>query len=128
MKKGLLKKMTALLLAAASVFSLSACRNGETQESPTGSPSGAPAESQEVNVPDRGTPDRSDLMYLSAIEGYKKSDWTADWIWTKGCSEDSYVVFRKTFTLDQAGSATAYISAVEKYVLWVNGEMVVLDG
>ena len=38
------------------------------------------------------------------------------------------MVFRKTFTLDQAGSATAYISAVDKYVLWVNGEMAVLDG
>lgn len=126
MKKSLLTKMTALLLAAASVFSLSGCRDDAAQES--GAPSGGPVESQQVDVPDWGTPDRSDLLYLSAIEGYKKSDWTADWIWTKSCSEDSYVVFRKTFTLDQAGSATAYISAVDKYVLWVNGEMAVLDG
>ena len=128
LKKGLFTKLTALLLVAASVLSLSACQNDAAQESPTGSPSGAPAESQEVTVPNRGTPDRSDLLYLSAIESYKKSDWTADWIWTKSCSEDSYVVFRKTFTLDQAGSATAYISAVDKYVLWVNGEMAVMDG
>ena len=39
------------------------------------------------------------------------------------------VAFRKTFTLDETvESATAFISAVDKYVLWVNGEMVVLDG
>ena len=39
------------------------------------------------------------------------------------------MAFRKTFTLDQAvPSATAFISAVDKYVLWVNGELVVLDG
>lgn len=80
-------------------------------------------------VPERGTPDRSDLRYLSAIEGYKKTDWTANWIWTGSCSEDSYVIFRKSFHLDTGvESATACISAADKYVLWVNGEMLVLDG
>ena len=39
------------------------------------------------------------------------------------------MAFRKTFTLEQdVLSATAFISAVDKYVLWVNGELVVLDG
>lgn len=88
----------------------------------------APAD-VETTVSNRGTPDRSDLMYLDSIEGYKKTDWTASWIWTESCAEDSYVAFRKTFTLDQAvPSATAFISAVDKYVLWVNGELAVLDG
>ena len=66
-----------------------------------------------ATVPDRGEPDRSDLKYLSAIESYEKTDWTADWIWTQSCSEDSYVAFRKTFTLDEdIDTATAFISAV----------------
>ena len=69
------------------------------------------------------------MLYTGALDEYKKSDWTANWIWTESCSEDSYVAFRKTFTLEEAvESATAYISAVDKYVLWVNGEMLVLDG
>lgn len=82
-----------------------------------------------VIAPDRGTPDKSNLLYTEALESYKKTDWTASWIWTESCSEDSYVAFRKTFTLDEdVASATAYISAVDKYVLWVNGELVTLDG
>ncbi len=80
-------------------------------------------------VVDRGEPDRSDLLYLSSIEQYEKTDWSAEWIWTKGCSEDSYVLFRKEFELrDSLDSVTAYISAVDSYILWVNGEMVVIDG
>lgn len=125
MKKNWFKRGAALLLCAASIFSLLAgCDNrGDVTPSPS-----APVEG-ETTVPDRGAPDRSDLLYLDSIEGYKKTDWTASWIWTESCAEDSYVAFRKTFTLDQAApSATAFISAVDKYVLWVNGELVVLDG
>ena len=119
------KKIIALLLALAALLSMAGCQTDPKETTPETTS----APDVEAGVPDRGTPDRSDLKYLSAIEGYKKTDWTANWIWTKGCSEDSYVVFRKTFTLDQAvESATAYISAVDKYVLWVNGELVVLDG
>ncbi len=124
-KREWLTRGTALLLCAASIFSLLAgCDNrGDVTPSPS-----APVEG-ETTVPDRGAPDRSDLLYLDSIEGYKKTDWTASWIWTESCAEDSYVAFRKTFTLDQAApSATAFISAVDKYVLWVNGELVVLDG
>lgn len=116
MKKFAWRKALSLVLLAAMVLGMAACADQEP----------APAEAA---VPERGQPDRSDLLYLSAIEGYEKSDWSANWIWTKGCSEDSYVVFRKTFTLEQdIASATAFISAVDKYVLWVNGEMLVLDG
>ena len=125
MKKNWFKRGAALLLCAASIFSLLAgCDNrGDVTPSPS-----APVEG-ETTVPDRGAPDRSDLLYLDSIEGYQKADWTASWIWTESCAEDSYVAFRKTFTLDQAApSTTAFISAVDKYVLWVNGELVVLDG
>lgn len=125
MKKALFPRGIALLLCTVSVFSLLAGCGGKVVTTPD------PAESAkgDVAVPDRGVPDRSDLLYLSAIEGYKKTDWTANWIWTESCAEDSYVAFRKTFTLEQAvPTATAFISAADKYVLWVNGELVVLDG
>ena len=125
MRRTLLKRGVALALCAVLGLSLLAGCSQEGADAP-GSGSPAPAE---VAVPDNGTPDRSGLIYLDAIGAYKKADWTAHWIWTEGCSEDSYVAFRKTFTLDQAvPSATAYISAVDKYVLWVNGQLTVLDG
>ena len=125
MKKALFPRGIALLLCTVSIFSLLAGCGGKVVTTPD------PAESAkgDVSVPERGVPDRSDLLYLSAIEGYKKTDWTANWIWTENCAEDSYVAFRKTFTLEQAvPTATAVISAADKYVLWVNGELVVLDG
>lgn len=125
MKKALFPRGIALLLCTVSIFSLLAGCSGKMVTTPD------PAESAkgDVSVPERGVPDRSDLLYLSAIEGYKKTDWTANWIWTENCAEDSYVAFRKTFTLEQAvPTATAFISAADKYVLWVNGELVVLDG
>ena len=125
MKKALFPRGIALLLCTVSIFSLLAGCSGKVVTTPD------PAESAkgDVSVPERGVPDRSDLLYLSAIGGYKKTDWTANWIWTENCAEDSYVAFRKTFTLEQAvPTATAFISAADKYVLWVNGELVVLDG
>ena len=125
MKKALFPRGIALLLCTVSIFSLLAGCGGKVVTTPD------PAESVkgDVSAPNRGIPDRSDLLYLSAIEGYKKTDWTANWIWTENCAEDSYVAFRKTFTLEQAvPTATAFISAADKYVLWVNGELVVLDG
>lgn len=125
MKKALFPSGIALLLCTVSIFSLLAGCGGKVVTTPD------PAESAkgDVSAPNRGIPDRSDLLYLSAIEGYKKTDWTANWIWTESCAEDSYVAFRKTFTLEQAvPTATAFISAADKYVLWVNGELVVLDG
>lgn len=125
MKKALFPRGIALLLCTVSIFSLLAGCGGKVVTTPD------PAESVkgDVSAPNRGIPDRSDLLYLSAIEGYKKTDWTANWIWTESCAEDSYVAFRKTFTLEQAvPTATAFISAADKYVLWVNGELVVLDG
>ena len=125
MKKALFPRGIALLLCTVSIFSLLAGCGGKVVTTPD------PAESAkgDVSAPNRGIPDRSDLLYLSAIEGYKKTDWTANWIWTESCAEDSYVAFRKTFTLEQAvPTATAFISAADKYVLWVNGELVVLDG
>ena len=123
MKSKLAKRALCLTLAVASIFSLAACG----KEAETAAETTAPTQAA-VAVPQREEPDRSNLLYLSAIEPYCKTDWAADWIWTKSCSDDSYVAFRKTVTADADTEATAYISAVDKYVLWLNGEMVVLDG
>ncbi len=127
--KKLLTKMTALALCAASLLALLAGCDPQGGGEPPPPPPDATPTQEAAQVPERGKPDRSDLAYPETVAAQEKTDWTADWIWTKGCSEDSYVVFRKTFTLDaDVASATAFISAVDKYVLWVNGELVVLDG
>lgn len=123
MKSKLVTRALCMTLAAASIFSLAACG----KETETAAETTAPTQAA-VAAPQREEPDRANLLYLSAIEPYCKADWTANWIWTKSCSDDSYVAFRKTVTADAAMEATAYISAVDKYVLWLNGEMVVLDG
>lgn len=125
MKKNYLRAI-ALVLVFAAMLAMAGCGQGNSPAETTTAPTEAEVA---ATVPDRGAPDKSNLLYTDAIDSYKKTDWTAQWIWTKACSEDSYVAFRKTFTLDEAiESATAFISAVDKYVLWVNGEMVVLDG
>lgn len=81
------------------------------------------------NIPETGKADRSDLKYVEELDAYKKSDWKGHWIWTTNCYEDSYVAFRKKFTLDNdIENITAYISAESKYCLWVNEELVTIDG
>ncbi len=127
-----MKRLISFILVICMISVLFAACNGKTIDSDTKTDTKdteetAPA-AEEIHAPDRGTPDRSGLKYLDSIEGYLKNDWSAEWIWTKGCSEDSYVAFRKTFTVDKAEKATAYVSAVDKYVLWLNGEMKVIDG
>ncbi|MBQ4382481.1 MAG: alpha-L-rhamnosidase N-terminal domain-containing protein [Oscillospiraceae bacterium] len=110
-----MKRLVALFLALVLCLAAAACVP-------------APKEPETVPAPERGKMDRSDLLYTDAIAGYEKTDWQAEWIWTKSCSDDSYVAFRKTFSLASAQNATAFISAADKYVLWVNGQLTVLDG
>ena len=120
-----MKRIVGLMLVC--MLLLSAC-GAQPKPEPTPEPTPEPVAGVDF-APDTGTADRSSLPYLSAIESSRKADWQASWIWTKGCSDDSYMMFRKTFTLDaEPGEATAWISAVDKYVLWVNGELTVLDG
>jgi len=130
MRQAFCSKSVALLLCIVTVLTLLAgCGGPNVTPGPEVTPGTDGSTGVTEEVPNRGVPERSDLLYLSALEGYKKSDWSANWIWTKSCAEDSYVAFRKTFTLDRdVSSAIAFISAVDKYVLWVNGELVVLDG
>lgn len=98
-------------------------------------------ESAEVPPPDEKPPveedpteeqpvDRSDLAYYTSLEEYKKTDWNgAKWIWASTTSVNSYVAFRKTFSLDKVpAEAVANIAAESKYYLWMNEELAVFDG
>ncbi|MFR1632070.1 MAG: hypothetical protein ACLSU0_02750 [Oscillospiraceae bacterium] len=98
-------------------------------------------ESAEVPPPDEKPPveedpteeqpvDRSDLAYYTALEDYKKTDWGgAKWIWASTTSANSYVAFRKTFSLEKVPEeAVANIAAESKYYLWMNEELAVFDG
>ena len=88
MKKKRFARWIALVLCLASALSLAAC--GDSGE-PASVPSETAESAETAAVPDRGAPDRSELKYTEAIEAYRKSDWTGNWIWTEACSEDSYV-------------------------------------
>lgn len=98
-------------------------------------------ESAEVPPPDEKPPveedpteeqpvDRSDLAYYTSLEEYKKTDWNgAKWIWASTTSANSYVAFRKTFSLEKVPEeAVANIAAESKYYLWMNEELAVFDG
>ena len=111
-----MKKLMILFLAALMLFACAAPQEGTQDASSQTEQTEPTAAETAVSVPERETPDKSDLPYIEAWEPYRKSDWQAAWI-------------RKTFTLDSAvDSATAFISAESKYTLWLNGELVILDG
>ena len=119
MKKIFLKIMALALCGVMGTGLFAACGDKSTPETPPGE---KPVEEQPV--------DRSDLAYYTALEEYKKTDWSgAKWIWASTTSANSYVAFRKTFNLDAAPEeAVANIAAESKYYLWMNGQLAVLDG
>jgi hypothetical protein len=60
----------------------------------------------------------------------ERTSWSASWIWRQGDRiTNDWTVFRKTFDLGQVpASALASIAVDSKYWLWVNEELVVLEG
>ncbi len=53
----------------------------------------------------------------------------AKWIWTDTRENNEWVYLQRTFTLAEApDTAAAFIAAADKYTLYVNGELDVLDG
>lgn len=73
--------------------------------------------------------DKSDLPYVSSLDFRKKSDWKGKWIWLSSSTSDSYVAFRKNISLDDTPSSVKIsISADSKYYMWINDELVVVDG
>ena len=68
---------------------------------------------------------------LMTIDTEPKTDWKAEWIWdrTDGTEENTWVVFRDTFTLEKVPETLrAYVSADSKYWLFVNGVNVIYEG
>ena len=123
MKKIFLKIAALALCGAMGLGIFPAC--GENEEVPP------PDEKPPVDEkPEEEPVDRSDLAYYTALEDYKKTDWGgAKWIWASTTSANSYVAFRKTFSLDEVPEeAVANIAAESKYYLWLNEELAVLDG
>lgn len=122
--KKIFLKIAALALCGVMGFGIfSAC--GENEEVPP-SDEKPPVDEK----PEEEPVDRSDLAYYTALEDYKKTDWGgAKWIWASTTSANSYVAFRKTFSLDEVPEeAVANIAAESKYYLWLNEELAVLDG
>lgn len=125
MKKIFLKIAALALCGVMGLGILSACNDNSSEVPPPDEKPPVeedPTEEQPV--------DRSDLAYYTALEDYKKTDWGgAKWIWASTTSVNSYVAFRKTFSLDEVPEeAVANIAAESKYYLWMNEELAVFDG
>lgn len=124
MKKIFLKIAALALCGVMGLGILAACDEGTEVPPPDEKPpvEEDPTEEQPV--------DRSDLAYYTSLEEYKKTDWNgAKWIWASTTSANSYVAFRKTFSLEKVPEeAVANIAAESKYYLWMNEELAVFDG
>ncbi|MCH5162045.1 MAG: hypothetical protein J1G38_00970 [Clostridiales bacterium] len=122
MKKFVKKGAVALALAAALSVGgvLAGCGDPDKKSDPKPKPDPGPALEYV---------DKSETPYVSSLDGYKKTDWTAKWIWQASSGANTYAAFRKTFTLSsKPEKAIASIAAESKYWLWVNEELVVYDG
>ena len=126
-KKLFINVLAATMLLSTLSFTLAACdTQGDKTDSPATETTVPPAEEEELPT---SYADKSKLPYVSSLDQWKKTDWTAKWIWTSSSQKNSYVAFRKTFTLGEKPSkALACIAAENKYYLWVNGTLVVYDG
>lgn len=74
--------------------------------------------------------DYSKYAEAESLNYLVKSDWNAQWIWEKSNDGNTHVAFRKTFNLDSAPTEEVFacISADSKYTMWINGNLVVMDG
>ena len=96
--------------------------------SSTSSPISSSSE-ESVDLGDEERPDKSNLPYVSSLDSLKKDDWKAYWIWEKKTVVDTHVCFRKTFSLSKVPDiAIAHIAVESKYTMWVNNQLVVVDG
>ena len=126
MKKIFLKIAALALCGVMGLGILSACNDNSSEVPP---PDEKPPVEEDPTEEEQPV-DRSDLAYYTALEDYKKTDWGgAKWIWASTTSVNSYVAFRKTFSLDEVPEeAVANIAAESKYYLWMNEELAVFDG
>ena len=126
MKKIFLKIAALALCGVMGLGILSACNDNSSEVPP---PDEKPPVEEDPTEEEQPV-DRSDLAYYTALEDYKKTDWGgAKWIWASTTSVNSYVAFRKTFSIDEVPEeAVANIAAESKYYLWMNEELAVFDG
>ena len=126
MKKIFLKIAALALCGVMGLGILSACNDKSAEVPP---PDEKPPVEEDPSEEEQPV-DRSDLAYYTSLEEYKKTDWNgAKWIWASTTSVNSYVAFRKTFSLEKVPEeAIANIAAESKYYLWMNEELAVFDG
>lgn len=125
--KKIFLKIAALALCGVMGLSIFSACNDKSSEVPP--PDEKPPVEEDPTEEEQPV-DRSDLAYYTSLEEYKKTDWNgAKWIWASTTSVNSYVAFRKTFSLDKVpAEAVANIAAESKYYLWMNEELAVFDG
>lgn len=126
MKKLFLKIAALALCGVMGLGILSACNDNSAEVPP---PDEKPPVEEDPSEEEQPV-DRSDLAYYTSLEEYKKTDWNgAKWIWASTTSVNSYVAFRKTFSIDDVPEeAVANIAAESKYYMWMNEELAVFDG
>ena len=119
-----------MLLTSVSFSSCDFGASSQGSESNSGSASSIEDSSSGIGEEEGEVVDKSTLTYVASLDSYKKTDWSAKWIWSGSSSQKNvYTAFRKTFTLDEKPStALADIAAENEYYLWVNGTLVVYDG
>lgn len=117
------KKLLALLLAAGCTISLFGCRQDE--------PAAVSLEPSDPAVSEQpGASPAVELAapYVPADDSPKLLD-DAKWIWAETEANNTWVNFRKAFTLNAVPQECRAEIAVENtYFLWVNGQSVVYDG
>ncbi len=73
--------------------------------------------------------DKSDYPYIESLDSTKKENLKANWIWIDKATSNSYVAFRKKFTLsEEPTNALATIACEGKYYLWLNEKLAIYDG
>lgn len=121
------KRKTSLLLSIVSLLTLFSCNNNKNS-SPIPNTSNTDVTNNDSEKPIEKV-DKSDYPYINSLDSYKKTDWVGKWIWADKSVSNSYVAFRKKINLtSKPRSAIASISAESKYTLWVNSQLVVVDG
>lgn len=130
------KRLLAFLLALACCLSLAACAQEPPQPSngpdeTQTQPSDGSAETQTTESPQHASqePEVAPLAAYTPEDDTPRLLGDAKWIWAETTDNDTWVDFRRTFTLDAVpAEAIAEIAVENSYFLWVNGELVVYDG
>ena len=114
------KSYKRILLVGSLPFLLLSCGTPETENS------GGNSGNEEKPI----TPvDKSEHPYIKSLDSTKKEGIKANWIWLDKSTSNSYVAFRKKFTLtEEPKNSRATIACEGKYYLWLNEKLAIYDG